>query len=1511
MEDSRCFLESDIPLVSKFYPINFQPKPMRFNNIVYLVISAVLIFPFLSTAQEQPPTPYPAGAKVNYVRSFTPKYPEIDPNQLPTRPFEEVTQTTQYLDGLGRPLQTVVRQGAMGTGSGAFDLVSPHVYDAYGREKINYRPFAANTLAGSTTTADGAFKMNPFQQQIAFYNLQWATEPEEINIGAGQGNFAYQQTNFEPSPLNRPVKSLAPGKNWVGVNRGVEDKYWMNTATDQVINWRVTVGAIGAQSTYSITGNYLAGTLYKSITTDENGKQVIQFTDKEGRIILKKVQLTATADLGNGSGHSGWLCTYYLYNDFGQLSCVIQPRGVELLPITVGPFSDITLLAEQCFRYEYDQRGRMISKKAPGAVIVQMVYDAMDRLVMSQDGNLQAKNKWLITLYDALNRPVETGLLLNTFNNRTFAQHLTAANSSSSYPFAATNPPSIDFWEWMTVMGYDDYNSIPPEAALSGALDNAPNNSQFIQTTYNVAPEYAQPLIQSNRTKGMVTWTKARLLNSWATYSGVYTVNIYDEKGQLIQQKANIAGIAMAVTTMQYSWDGKLLRKVESYDRGVGEEITGTVTKMQYDELGRLLQIDKKVASTLVAGGALPANWKPIVRYSYDYLGQVTRKDLGLKPESTTEPLAKQDLSYNVRGWLLSINKQFVTGTEMNDRYFGAELGYDKPASLGNFTPQYNGNIAGTLWKSEGDLQGRKYDFSYDATNRLLGATFGQYVSGAGTGAVFNLSAGLDFSVSNLTYDANGNIKTMTQRGWKPSGSFNVDELRYNYADKSNKLKNVVDNQNDPNTALGDFRANQAYLTTLGGIKTDAATDFEYDANGNMKRDRNKSIESIQYNHLNLPEKVTFLIGGAPREIAYAYDAFGTKIIKYVIDPGQETTKYTYYLGPNVYMKDSLSGGSTTLRFINHEEGRIRYTSQTGPDPAKLDYDFFLKDHLGNVRSIVTEQVQIDPYQALAFEGTAEEVLYQDQQWDNRTGESINVASVRQAWPSSFTAIYGTNSGNGQYAMPVKKSTGAIGAAKMLKVMAGDKIHTAVDYYYNAANYNNSPAAGKNSLVNTIASVILNLTSPTTFVLKNGATQIASSLNNSTSVINFFSSQGPGSATDAKPKAYLNILFFDERFVFDQTNSLSIAVTANSNTKATIDKTYANAVQVKKSGYVYLYFSNESETTVLFDNFLLGHERGRLLEETHYYPFGLTMAGISSKAMGKLENKYKFNDGTELASKEFSDGSGLDWYETEFRSYDPQIGRFHQIDPLAILDYDFSPFSFANSNPILSNDPTGLISQTAHVLCPDCPDGEMAKVKDLPEVVVTAKKGLDAANGQVLPAQSFLGWIMEGRRSWVGHVKDGDGYRTKLYDVDDKGYLTGRMGMLQLTAPTSIDRNPVVTLRQVLRMKNFIKNQYVVYRYTKNGLPYIGKALKNLVARYGSSEKVAKLGADVIKGLDNIPNNAVALGVEQLVIDLNGGIGTGSLANKIPATVKEIYINEARYWLDTNIPNWLTALKFQ
>jgi RHS repeat-associated protein len=144
---------------------------------------------------------------------------------------------------------------------------------------------------------------------------------------------------------------------------------------------------------------------------------------------------------------------------------------------------------------------------------------------------------------------------------------------------------------------------------------------------------------------------------------------------------------------------------------------------------------------------------------------------------------------------------------------------------------------------------------------------------------------------------------------------------------------------------------------------------------------------------------------------------------------------------------------------------------------------------------------------------------------------------------------------------------------------------------------------------------------------------------------------------------------------------------------------YGKPKPVTKSGYLFVYVSyvrdKEAEDggkPVFFDNLTVQHYTGPLVEETAYYPFGLKMAGICCRAYGRIGSRKLYN-GNELQEKEFSDGSGLDFYDFNARSYDQQLGRFMQVDPLAEEEGQESctPYHFTYNNPVRFEDADGKI----------------------------------------------------------------------------------------------------------------------------------------------------------------------------------------------------------------------------
>ena len=869
-----------------------------------------------SAIHDETATTYAASSPLNWVRTYTPQAPLSDATQVVgATGYPQVGLATQYLDGLGRPLQTVSRSV---TPQGK-DLIAPVLYDPFGREVYKYLPYA------SATGTDGSFKSTPFSEQKTFMQQQYPGE-----------QVYYAQTDYEPSPLNRVTKSMAAGNSWAGKGVGVAQSYELNVS-GEVRLWTINTAANTTPTSngfYSGTGDPDGAQLYRTVSKDENGARVVEYKDKEGQVVLKKVEVDVTlpeSQKAKPESHTGWLCTYYVYDDLNNLRFVIPPKAVGQA-IEDGWQLSATVISELCFYYEYDSRKRMTLKKVPGAGEVRMIYDSRDRLVMNQDANMRAAQQWMYIQYDELNRPVATGLLTDASHYNDADYHRSAAYSSTTYSSPAY--PVLSSYTNVTELTrtyYDNYTWLSGTGLPASFVSNQVNETEFLPPSYSVFPYPQRVNPTSAPLTGLVTGTKIRVLSTSGNLY-LYSATYYDDQRRPIQvHSSNITG-GTDISTTQYTFDGKplLTKQLQSVGSSPDQQYT-TITRNEYDLVGRLINTYKRLNK---ADLVTSTPEKLLAAISYDELGQLKKKDLRpVNSQSQQVPLESLGYEYNIRGWLTGINKDYARGVSNINNWFGMQLSYDygfQVASGGNdgnggmktnavstvptqlpvtnynytgdshlkatesieFTgefetatgqaemladivPQqvvttqtgyYNGNIAGTQWKSRGDGERRAYGFGYDAANRLLKADFSQFTDNG-----WNRHAEGDFSVKmgdgetpGLAYDANGNIRGMQQWGLKPGGSVKIDALTYDYFSQSNKLKSVSDAVAfvQGNALMGDFLDKNKV--------TDYANDYGYDVNGNLVTDLNKKLGSnlatgenvsgggaIQYNHLNLPQMIT------------------------------------------------------------------------------------------------------------------------------------------------------------------------------------------------------------------------------------------------------------------------------------------------------------------------------------------------------------------------------------------------------------------------------------------------------------------------------------------------------------------------------------------------------------------------------------------------------------------------------------------------------------------------------
>jgi len=344
-----------------------------------------------------------------------------------------------------------------------------------------------------------------------------------------------------------------------------------------------------------------------------------------------------------------------------------------------------------------------------------------------------------------------------------------------------------------------------------------------------------------------------------------------------------------------------------------------------------------------------------------------------------------------------------------------------------------------------------------------------------------------------------------------------------------------------------------------------------------------------------------------------------------------------------------------------------------------------------------------------------------------------------------------------------------------------------------------------------------------------------------------------------------------------------------------------------------------------------------ILDETHYYPFGLKHEGYV--VLPDSNNKFRYN------GQEFQDDLQLNMTAMDYRQYDNSLGRFNSIDALSEMNYAISPFAFSYNNPTFWSDPTGLLSQAlvesiirnsssgskwvndgggtfsnadgSGMI--DQESGDYTAFDHLREVTITGRKTNHGLGSRL---EGNIGGLAQSKAYSYGRFYDGwrSDFRTKQADgvqewfdwlgtadptgivdgINSLGYLArGQTGNAAIAAIAIV---PYVG--DIAKGSKLASKTHLVYTGVKDGAHYIG-ITSNLSARY-SADEIIKYGITPL--LENIPGRNLARGIEQNLINHHGLENLSNQINSISKTNQAGKhagtMENALQYLNTHLPGW-------
>ena len=760
---------------------------------------------------------------------------------------------------------------------------------------------------------------------------------------------------------------------------------------------------------------------------------------------------------------------------------------------------------------------------------------------------------------------------------------------------------------------------------------------------------------QAATVRGLTTVSKTRVLEENGEW--LASVIYYDDYARSVQTQTQQMGGEWDMMTNLYDFSGKVLKTHQEHQ----SQIEPIIVKQnfEYDHAGRLLKTFHQV------------NQEPIILLSnvrYNEVGQVKGKGL-----HQATPLQDITFKYNIRGWLTHINELENVQIGNPTKLFAFQIYYDEAG-------QFNGNIGSVEWKTTTDAVQRGYKFDYDKLNRLKQARY----FNDGTSRYDDE----DYTVSNIEYDQNGNILSLARKGLlkmsisekdptqieKSYGQ--IDDLYYSYSEnyngiRSNRLRSVSDYASQSFGLAGDFQDNNQT----------SSLDYEYDLNGNLLVDNNKGIGKILYNHLNLPEIIKFETGNI---ILNTYDAAGIKLKSEIVENGVPL-RTTYYKNGFIYEQKSTDP-ELQLSFFGTAEGRIVKKEE------RFVYEYHYKDHLGNLR-VAFQAQEATPEQRQVLTMELDKAETEEQEFEN-------VRVVRSSKKDK----------QGHYSAELTNANQPI--SKTLQVKKGDRIKASVFATHDPAIAETDP---EKAITEAKKDVLLSLGSAAAGTLNTNPIDLKVDIPVNPEI-------SPAQTMITKsPKVQLNLLDFvpvirnlralkkakkakilepDTYFVpkgelvlelRDSTDSLIFEKREKLTISSAVswEKLMSN-LEIKEDGNLSVYIDNSSSDKVYFDEFIIERTEATVavvVQENHYYPFGMNMKGIEELDIQSLdgndEHRFQYN------GKEKIMDFGLYWNDHGARNVDLQLGRWWGVDPLAEKYLSISSYVSMANNPLMYIDLDG------------------------------------------------------------------------------------------------------------------------------------------------------------------------------------------------------------------------------